>query len=114
MIITLTGENSFGLQAELRRLTGAFIAEHGDLALERLDGQEAEFERMRESLASLPFLAARKMVVLRSPSANKQFTEKAEQLFTEIPDTTDTVIIEPKLDKRLSYYKLLKQKTDFR
>ncbi|HZL08295.1 MAG TPA: DNA polymerase III subunit delta [Candidatus Dormibacteraeota bacterium] len=114
MIITLTGENSFGLQAESRRLAEAFIAEHGDLALERLDGQEAEFERLRESLASLPFLAARKMVVLRSPSANKQFTEKAEQLFTEIPDTTDTVIIEPKLDKRLSYYKLLKQKTDFR
>jgi DNA polymerase-3 subunit delta len=114
MIVTLTGENSFGLEAGLQRLTGAFVDEYGDLALERLDGQEAGFERLRESLAGLPFLAARKMVVLRAPSANKQFVEGFEQLFTGIPDTTDVVVIEPKLDKRLGYYKFLKKGTDFR
>jgi len=114
MIVTLTGENSFGLSAELRRLADDFVRDHGDLALERLDGQEADFERLRESLASLPFLAARKLAVLRVPSANKQFVEKFEQLFAEIPETTDVILVEPKLDKRLSYYKFLKQKTDFR
>jgi DNA polymerase-3 subunit delta len=32
----------------------------------------------------------------------------------DVPDSTDVVIVEPKLDKRLSYYKLLKKVTDFK
>jgi DNA polymerase-3 subunit delta len=114
MIITLAGRNSFGLQHELRKLVAAFVAEHGDLALERLDGQEAEFGRINEAFTALPFLSSRKMVVLREPYSNKQFTEKFEQLFNEVPETTDVIIVEPRLDKRLSYYKFLKKKTDFR
>lgn len=114
MSIVLTGENSFGLRAELDKLVAAFLHEHGDMALERLDGEEAPFERMQEALQSLPFLASKKMVVLRSPSANKQFTEAAEKLLSDVPETTDVILVEPKLDKRLSYYKFLKKSTDMR
>ncbi|HET7320428.1 MAG TPA: DNA polymerase III subunit delta [Candidatus Saccharimonadales bacterium] len=113
MIITLTGENAFALQQELRKLVGGFLAEHGDMGLERLDGEEAEYVRMQEALTSLPFLANKKMVVLRAPSANKKFVEEAEKLLNEVPETTDVVIVEPKLDKRLSYYKHLKKATAF-
>lgn len=114
MIVTLTGANGFLLQRELRRLIDVFVAEHTDMGLERLDGDEAEYDRLREALESLPFLAARKMVVLRGPGGNKQFVEHAESLLKELPETTDLVIVEPKLDKRSSYYKLLKKVTDFR
>jgi len=114
MKVALTGENAFGLRAELEKLVADFLAEHGDMALERLDGEEASFEKMQEALQSLPFLASRKMVVLRAPSMNKQFTEAAERLLAELPETTDVILVEPKLDKRLSYYKFLKKATDFR
>jgi DNA polymerase-3 subunit delta len=114
MIITLTGTNSFGLQRTLRELTGRFVEEQGDLALERLDGEEASLERIGEALTSLPFLAAKKMVLLRAPSANKQFMEQAEQLLSGLPETTEVVLVEPKLDKRTAYYKFLKKQTDFR
>ena len=114
MITTLTGENAFGLGEELRKLTAAFLAEHDEFGLERVDGEEAEYGRIAETLTSLPFLADRKLVVLRKPSANKEFIDKAEELLAGVPDTTDVVIVEPKLDKRLSYYKLLKKQTDFR
>lgn len=114
MIVTLTGESSFGLQRELSSLINAFVDKHGDLALERLDGQEAELSRISESLTSLPFLTPKKMVLLRTPSSNKSFTEQVEQLMSRVPETTDVIIIEPKLDKRLSYYKYLKKQTDFR
>jgi DNA polymerase III subunit delta len=114
MIVTLTGQNSFGLGGELRRLVDAFTAEHGGLALERVDGQEADFARIHEALTALPFLSGRKMVVLREPGTNKQFAEKFEQLSGEIPETTDVILVEPKLDKRLVYYKFLKKHTDFR
>lgn len=114
MIVTLNGENTFALQHEQRKFVDAFMKEHGDLALERIDCEEAEFTQIQAALTSLPFLASKKMIVLRSPSTNKQFVEQAEQLLSEVPETTDVILIEPKLDKRQSYYKFLKKETDFR
>jgi DNA polymerase III subunit delta len=112
--VTLTGENSFALQQELQQLSNAFVAKYGDLALERLDGETIDLARIQEALSSLPFLATKKLVVLRALSTNKQIQEQAEQLFNNLPETTNVIIVEPKLDKRLSYYKFLKQQTDFR
>lgn len=114
MITTLTGTNSFMLQAELRNIVGDFIKEHSDMGLERLDGEEVEYDRIRESLESLPFLASKKLVVLRSGSANKQFVEHAERLLKNLPESTDVILIESKLDKRTAYYKLLKKISEFK
>lgn len=114
MITTLIGQNSFMLQEELRRHIDAFIQEHTDMGLERLDGEEVAYDRIRESLESLPFLASRKLVVLRTPGAQKQFTENAERLLETVPESIDVILIEPKLDKRSSYYKYLKKATQFR
>jgi len=114
MVITISGNNHFLLQKELNNLVADFVSKNGDLALEKIDGEEAEFERISEAIQSLPFLANKKMVVLRSPGAQKQFAEQIEELLQSIPDTTQVIIIEPKLDKRLVYYKVLKSKTDFR
>lgn len=114
MIITLNGANSFALISEMGKLIRDFEAEHGDLAIERIDCEEAEFQQIQASLTSLPFLASKKLVALRRPSTNKQFVEQVEQLLGDIPESTDVILIEPKLDKRLAYYKLLKKQTDFR
>lgn len=113
MITTLTGSNTYAIKNELGRLTSAFVAEHGGLALERLDGEEASFQRIQESLQSLPFLAAKKMVVIKQGSGCKEFTDDIDKLLAGLPDTTDLVLIELKLDKRLSYYKTLKSKTQY-
>jgi len=113
VITILTGTNNFGLRAELRKLVAAFVAEYDDMALERLDGDETGFERLHEALQSLPFLTERKMVVLQAPGNNKQFAENIESLLRELPDTTSLIIVEPKLDKRSSYYKFLKKQTGF-
>lgn len=113
MILTLAGANSFGLQQKLRQITAEFVVEHGDLALEQVDGEEADLTRIREAVTGLPFLASKKLVVLRAPSAQKAFLEQFEQLLADVPETNDVIIVEPKLDKRLSYYKYLKKQTDF-
>jgi DNA polymerase-3 subunit delta len=113
-VITITGANDFMRSSELRMLIDAFVAEHGDLALERLDGEETTFERIQEALTSLPFLANKKMVVLNRPSANTGFAEAAESLLAELPETTELLLVEPKFDKRSNLYKLLKKQTDFR
>lgn len=114
MVITLTGTNAYALTRELKQLTTDFVVEQGDMGLERLDGDEASFERINEALTSLPFLSNKKMVLIRSGSASKQFAGQAPDLLAGIPETTDVVVVEPKLDKRSSYYKYLKKSTDFR
>jgi DNA polymerase III delta subunit len=114
VITTLTGENSFKLTQELRSLRAAFLAEHDELGLERIDAEEADYNKIQEAVTSLPFLASKKLVLLKSPSKNKQFVENHEQLLAELPETTDLVIIEPKLDKRITYYKYLKKSTEFK
>lgn len=114
MIITLTGENDFGRTGELKALVDEFVAEHGELALERIDGEETEFARISEALISLPFLASRKLVVFKNPSANKEFVEGYENLLKNLPETTDLILVEAKLDKRTSLYKNLKKTSDWR
>lgn len=114
MIQVLTGENDVLRQQELRRVVDEFVQEHGDMALERLDGEEASYERMHEAAQSLPFLSRRKLVVLRRPSANKDFVENFEAFLGDIAETNDVLLVEPKLDKRLAYYKALKKLPDFR
>jgi DNA polymerase III delta subunit len=84
------------------------------MGLERLDGEEAEFQKIYDALTTLPFLVSKKMVVLRAPSANKAWLENSQKLLSDLPGATDVILIEAKLDKRLGYYKFLKAATDFR
>ncbi len=114
MVTTFTGTNSFLLKRELSQLVSDFLAEHDAIGLERIDGEEVEFDRISEALTSLPFLATKKLIILRAGSANKKFVEHADTLLSEIPETTEVVLIEPKLDKRGGFYKLLKKTTDYK
>lgn len=112
-VTTITGANDFMRKAELRRRIDAFVTEHGELALERIDAEEVEFNRLHEALTSLPFLASHKLVVIAQPSGNTAFADKAEVLLSELPDTTDVIFVEPKFDKRSGLYKLLKKQSEF-
>src|SRR3989344_1524390 len=114
MITTLTGPNTFMLQAELNKIRSDFVAEFEDIGLEQLDGEETTAERMIEAAQSLPFLAARKLVILRNPSAQKAFAERIETIIKGVPGSTDLVVVETKIDKRSVYFKVLKAKTEFR
>lgn len=112
MIKTMSGTNAYGLQHDLQKIVTRFTSEQGDLAVERIDGEEASFERMQEAITSLPFFSANKLVILRAPSAQKRFVENAQALLFDVPETNQLIIVEPKLDKRLSYYKFLKKHTE--
>lgn len=100
--------------AELKRLMADFMREHGDFGIEQIDAGEIEFGRLLETVASLPFLTSRRMVIVHDLNANKVLGEKIEQLLDAVSDTTDLLLIERKLDKRLTLYKTLKKRTDFK
>jgi DNA polymerase-3 subunit delta len=113
-VVTITGNNDFARSSQLHALIDDFIKANGELSLERIDGEDAEFFRIQEALTSLPFLVNKKMVLLNRPGANAQFVEAAAQLLADLPETTDLVLHEPKFDKRSSLYKVLKKQTDYR
>lgn len=113
MVVTLTGANLFAIREALEGIIAPFTVEHGDIAIERLDGEQTDIVRIRASLQSPPFLSARKMVVIRNAGTNKQFVESAATLLGDMPATTDLIMVEPKLDKRSVHYKYLKQATEF-
>jgi DNA polymerase III delta subunit len=114
MVITLTGNNSYGLQTELTRLTNEFVANNSQLGLLRLDGEEVEINQIDEALTNVSLFSPNKLVILRSPSKNKQFSDQVEQILENISEGSDVILVEPQLDKRLSYYKTLKKNTDLR
>ena len=113
MITTLTGTNNFLIGQELSQITSKFAKQYGQLAVEKLDGEEVEFERLNEALTNLPFLIEKKLVVLRDPSKNKKFNENIEQIISSIPDSTEVIIVESKIDKRQNYYKVIKKRTQY-
>lgn len=113
MITVLTGTNSFQVRQHAHKLISAFVAEHGNLALEKLEGQEATYDQILGAIESLPFLASKKMVVVDELSSSKEASEQLETLFTRAGDSTDLIIVESKLDKRLAYYKQLKKLPGF-
>jgi DNA polymerase-3 subunit delta len=113
MITTLTGPNHFMLQQRLKQLTDAYVIKYGDLGLTRIDGEEAGIERMQAAILSLPFLSPKQLVILQQPSQNKDFLSQAAALLARIDESTDVILVEPKLDKRQSYYKLLRAETQF-
>jgi len=113
MVISLAGNNSFELKRRLDELVKSFVAEHGELALERVDAAESDAAGIIDAVQSLPFLAARKMVVVRDLGSNKVAAVQVEHIIDSAEDTTDLVFYEPITDKRTVYYKTLKSKTKF-
>jgi DNA polymerase-3 subunit delta len=111
MVVTLTGNNSYALHRRLDQLIGEFVAEQGELALERAEAESMDLQAILDAVQSLPFLAARKMVVIRDLAANKTAAEAIEQIISSTEKTTDLIIYEPAPDKRTSYFKVLKSQT---
>jgi len=111
MIVSLTGTNSYLIKRRADELVAGFVKKYGGLALERIDAEESDFQAILDAVQGVPFLSERKMVVVRSLSANKPAAEQIEQIISSIPESTDFIIYEPITDKRTVYYKSLKSQT---
>ncbi len=114
MIITLTGDDTFALKAELKRLTSEFVAQYGELSLEQLDGDEATSAQIVDTLQGTSLLVEAKMVVVQSIASHKELFETVDKLAENIPPTTSVILVEEKPDKRSKYYKALQKHTTYK
>lgn len=113
MIVALSGNNTLAIQSRLRDLVSDFVKEHGELAIERLDGEEIDDQAVIDAVQSLPFLATKKLVIVRGLGANKAAADKIEQIISSVTDSCDLIFYEPVTDKRTVFYKTLKARTQF-
>lgn len=113
MITTLTGSNVYMRRAALHKIIEKFADEHGDFGIEKIDGEETDFDTIRAAIQSLPFLSAKKLVIINSPGSNKTFVDQAETLLSDVSSSNEIILHEPHLDKRTSYFKFLKASTQY-
>lgn len=113
MITSITGSNHYLLSRRLEQLVADFDKQYGDLAIERIDGSEAEASAITAAVSSQPFLSERKLVVVRNLASNKAAAEQIEQIIDSVSENSDLILYEPITDKRSAYYKTLKSKTSF-
>lgn len=81
MLTTYTGKNSFLIDKAVQTAIAAFLESNDEMGLVRIDGAAASNESIADALLSMPFLIAKKLVIIKDMSANKIFIDKIESLF---------------------------------
>lgn len=114
MVITITGDNSYALSKEQQKLVSEFEKKYGQLAVERLDAEEQECNSIVQAIMALPFLVEKKLIIVSNPESNKELIEQLENIIDELPESNELILVQPKIDKRQNYYKILNKKTDLR
>lgn len=110
MIYIYSGDNDYELHKNSQKLIQNFVQNHGELAVERLDGEEKTPAEILDAVQSMPFLGGEKLIVVVSPS--KEVLERLDSV--EPADTTTVLVLSSKLDKRAAYYKKISKLPGFK
>lgn len=113
-VITLSGDNIFELEEALSVYTDDYIDREGDFSIERISAEDIELSRLYDAIHGVPFLANKKLIIIKRLSKNKKLLEDIEHILADVPDSSEVLLVEPKLDKRSAYYKYIKANTDLR
>ena len=114
MVVILTGSNSYLLQDSLRKMIAEFSLKFGN-SIERFDGSElTNADGVLDAVRSVSFLEPNKMVVVRDFSKCRDIMDRIESIIEQIADSTELLLVDPKLDKRTTTYKYLKKTCDVR
>ena len=112
--MTLTGENTFALNAAERQLIDAFVKKHGQNGVERVDAESLNLARLPDLLQGVTLFAPARLVVMKHLGANKAVLEPLAEALRHAASETTVVIAEPALDKRTKLFKFLKANSTFK
>lgn len=104
MITVLTGDNSYEVAQEMRRIISAFEGE-----AERYEGAELSTSQLPDLLMGGTLFSQSRLVIISDLSANKSLWNEFEQWGERLSDDIQLVLVEPKPDKRTRTYKWLQK-----
>lgn len=104
MITILTGDNSFESERALQGITSRFGGQ-----IETIDGDDVQLAQLPDLLMGASLFSESRLVVIRGLSENKTVWPVFGDWATHLSSDIELVLVEPKLDKRTSTYKSLKE-----
>lgn len=114
MIIAFIGDNSHAREQAAKEFIGSFSGMHGSVAIDKFAGEDIDFATLNEAVSTLPFLSARRLIIVRDLGGNKELATKLENLCKNVADTTDFVLMESQIDNRSKFLSELKKNTEVR
>lgn len=109
-VILIHGENEFRAGEFYKKTLAKFVSSNSQESLRVFDGESATPAETEEALSSQSlFSSGSEMVAIKRLGTNADLKDKLTELLDEIPDETQLIIYEPKIDKRSKLYKLLKK-----
>lgn len=112
MLRLYIGENALARDSACRAYLDSFVKEHGQMALDVLETDTLTVNGCIDAVTTVPFLSAKRCVVLRHVSQNKDLASNIEQIVNRVADSTELVIVEGILDSRLNYTKFIKKQAN--
>jgi DNA polymerase III delta subunit len=110
MITLLTGANEYAINAFLAEREAAFVAEHDESGVEKHYGEDISPGQLLDYIQGGSLFAADRLVIIRNPGENKELSQHLPNLLERIAEDTELLLVEPKPDKRTSWYKALVKK----
>jgi DNA polymerase-3 subunit delta len=104
------GSDHYSAQQKVKHWTDEFIKKYGDLNMQTFQGEDFTASDFQESIATVPFLSEKKLIVIRDFLADAPTAELQEvaEMLEEIPDYNVVVFLERgKPDGRTAIYKRL-------
>lgn len=112
-LVTITGSNLYACNQKLQAIKAEFIKNYGDFGIEQIDCRDAEFSHIKEAALSPGLLSSEKLLILENASTNKDLASGIEELINYVPQQIQIIIFDPSIDKRTTFYKLLKKQGEF-
>jgi DNA polymerase III delta subunit len=105
MITVLTGDNSFEIDRALKQIERDF---NGDI--EKIDGSDLQLNQLPDVLMGYSLFSTERTVVIKGLSDNKSIWPVFGDWILRLSSDINLILVEPKLDKRTSTFKALKDK----
>lgn len=109
MITVLTGDNSFEIERALKQIAHDFNGE-----VEKIDGNNLQLATLPDVLMGTSLFSPTRTVIISDLSANKSIWPVFGDWLSRLSSDIDLILVEPKLDKRTSTYKALKEKANIK
>ena len=114
MIIAFLGDNTHSKEEAAKEFIDGFLKLHGNVAIDKFAGEDITLSDLSDALSSIPFLSARRLVVVRDLGQNKDLAGNIEKIFEKVADSTDFVMIESTVDGRSKFFNQLKKLVEVR
>lgn len=107
MMVFLSGDNDHAIRSELEQIKEKFIKEHGAGRVERYEGEELSVDRLPDLMRGGSLFGAQRLVIIHGARDNKELVEYLAENAGSVDEETTLVLVEPKADKRTSWFKKL-------